>query len=137
MEDNRAARNSYRLLYDDGLVDSSPLSRPRPYIASKMLKEQNDFQPARLAEKVLASSQPVMARNSRQSPSGGDADIVAEDIVIRHQNRAVDLLGRPGVRLAFGRDAGMPAADTVVQYGADVKMWSGNPKRPGLDRPGH
>lgn len=105
--------------------------------ASKMLKKQNDFQPARLAEKVLASSQPVMARNSRQSPSGGDADIVAEDIVIRHQNRAVDLLGRPGFRLTFGRDAGMPAADTVVQYGADVKMWSGNPKRAGLDRPGH
>jgi hypothetical protein len=109
----------------------------RTSLASEMLKEQNDFQPARPTEKVLASSQPVMARNSRQSPSGGGADIVAEDIVIRHQNRAINLLGKPGVRLTFGRDAGIFAADTVVQYGSDVKMWSRKPERATLNRLGH
>jgi hypothetical protein len=109
----------------------------RTSLASEMREEQNDFQPARPTQKVLASSQPVMARNSRQSPSGGDADIVAEDIVIRHQNRAVNLFGKPGVRLTFGRDAGIFAAGTVVQYGSDVKMWSRKPERATLNRVGH
>jgi hypothetical protein len=109
----------------------------RTSLASGMLEEQNDVQPARPTEKVLASSQPAVTRNSRQSPTGGEADIVAEDIVIRHQKRAVNLLGKPGVRLTFGRDADIFAADTVVQYGSDVKMWSRKPERATLNRLGH
>jgi hypothetical protein len=109
----------------------------RTSLASGMLEEQNDVQPARPTEKVLASSQPAVTRNSRQSPSGGEADIVAEDIVIRHQKRAVSLLGKPGVRLTFGRDADIFDADTVVRYGSDVKMWSRKPERARLNRLGH
>ncbi len=37
----------------------------------------------------------------------------------------------------FGRNADLRAADTGVQYGADMKMWSKNPKRAGLERLGH
>jgi hypothetical protein len=95
-------------------------------------EEQNER--VRPTEKVLASSQSVVARNSRQSPGGGEADIVAEDIVIRHQKRLLNLPRKPGVRLVFGSGA---AADTVVQYGSDVKMWSRTPERATLNRLEH
>jgi len=90
---------------------------------------------------------------------GGEGDSVAEDIVIRYREAAANLPGqaakkvtsglvqkqplppknttpRSGVRVTFSRGAGMFAADTVVQYGADVTMWSGNIKRAELDRLG-
>jgi len=102
----------------------------RTSLASGMLKAQNDLQSTSATEKILASSLPVVPRTSRQSPSGGRADIVSEDIVIRHQKHAVDLACKPGVGLNFARDA-----DTVVQYGSDVKMWSR--KRVALNRLGH
>ncbi len=131
-----------------------------PGRASLPSEQRSASQPATPTAKVLASSQqPVGTRNSRQSPEGGEADIVAEDFVIRYRNLAVNLPGqaakeptsglaknrllppknmtsKPGVRLAVGRDADMVAA-RVVQYGADVTMWSGNPKRARLDRFGH
>ena len=72
----------------------------------------------------MASSQAVITPNSRQSPIGGEAHIVAEDIVIRHQNRRVSLIGKPGAQLTLGRDADVFATDSVVQYGSDVTMWS-------------
>jgi hypothetical protein len=133
----------------------------RTSLPSGMLEQRNASQSGRPTAKVLASfQQPVVTGNSRQSPDGGEADIVAEDIVIRYQKRAVNLPGqvakkptsspvqaqllppknttsKPGVRLTFGRDADMLAAETLVQYGADVKMWSRDPKRPGLDRLEH
>jgi hypothetical protein len=133
----------------------------RTSLPSGMLEQRNASQSGRPRAKVLASfQQRVGTGNSRQSPDGGEADIVAEDIVIRYQKRAVNLPGqvakkptsspvqaqllppknttsKPGVRLTFGRAADMVAADTLVQYGTDVKMWSRDPKRPGLDRLGH
>jgi hypothetical protein len=130
-------------------------------LPSGMLEQRNASQSVRPTAKVLAlSRQPVVTRNSRRPPDGSEADIVAEDFVIRYQERAADLPGQAakqttsspvqaqllppknttsklGVRLTFGRDADMLAADTVVQYGADATMWLRNPKRAGLDRLGH
>ena len=107
----------------------------RTSMTSGTLDGQNDLQLARPTEKVLASSQPVVTRNPRQSPGGREADIVAEDIVIRHQKRAVKLPGNPSLGLAFGRNADIFVADTVVQYGYDVKVWSRKPDRATLNRP--
>ena len=107
----------------------------RTSMTSGTLDGQNDLQLARPTEKVLASSQSVVTRNPRQSSGGTEADIVAEDIVIRHQ-RAVELPGNPSVGLTFGRDADLFVADTVVQYGYDVKVWSRKPERATLNRPG-
>jgi len=107
----------------------------RTSVASGTPAGQNDLQLARPAEEALASSQPVATRNPRQSPGGSEADIVAEDIVIRHQKRAVDLPGDPSVGLAFGRDADIFTADSVVQYGYDGKVWSRKPERATLNRP--
>ena len=104
----------------------------RTSLASEMLDEQNEG--LKPTEKVTASSQPVVDRNSRQSLRGGEADIVAEDIVIRHQKRVVNLPGKLGAPLIFGQGA---AADTVVQYGPDVKMWSRKPERATLNRLEH
>ena len=109
----------------------------RTSVASATPAGQNDLQLARPTEKVLASSQPVVTRNPRQSPGGREADIVAEDIVIRHQKRAVGLPGNPSVGLTFGRDADIFVPDTVVQYGYDVKVWSKKPERATLNRLGH
>jgi hypothetical protein len=130
-------------------------------LPSGMLEQRNASQPAVPTAKVLASSQhPVVTRNSRQSPDGGEGDNVAEDIVIHYRKQAVNLPGqlakkpasspvqaqllpsmnttsKPGSRSMFGRNADLLAADTVVQYGDDVKMWSRNPKKVGLERLGH
>jgi hypothetical protein len=108
----------------------------RTSMTSGTLDGQNDLQLARPTEKVLASSQPVVTRNPRQSPGGREADIVAEDIVIRHQKRAVELPGNRSLGLTFGRDANIFVADTVVQYGYDVKVWSKKPERAPFNRPG-
>jgi hypothetical protein len=103
-------------------------------------------------------AQPIVTRDSRQSADGGDADLIAEDIVIRCERRAVDRRGqaakkpramqaqplpekkvssKPGVRLTFGQDAEMLVANTVIQYGADVTTWSVSPtKRTALDHLG-
>lgn len=92
--------------------------------------------------KVLPlSQQPVVTLNPRQSTDSGTADAIAEDLVIRHQERAADLRDnpaaknltsspvqgqrlraenttlQPGVRFTFGIDTDMLAADTVVRYG--------------------
>jgi hypothetical protein len=104
----------------------------RTSLASEILDEQNVR--LRPVEKIPASSQPVVDQNSRQSPRGGEAYIVAKDIVIRHQKRIVNLPDKPGVPLIFGQGA---AADTVVQYGSDVKMWSRKPERATLNRLEH
>ena len=99
----------------------------RTSLASGMLGEQGGFRPARSTDRALASSLAVVAPNSRQSPIGGEADIAAEDIVIRHQKRGVNVLGKPSARLASARDAGV--FDTVVEYGPDVTMWSRKSER--------
>jgi len=106
----------------------------RTSLASGMPEEQNDVQLARPTQKTLASSQQAATLDSRQSP--GEADIVAKDIVIRHQKRVANLPAQPGVRLTSGQDADIFAADTVVQYGSDVKMWSRKPERVPLNRLG-
>jgi hypothetical protein len=103
----------------------------RTSLASEMPDEQS-VRPGP-AEKVTASSQPV-DQDSRQSPREGEADIVAKDIVIRHQKRIVNLLGKPGVPLIFGEGA---ADDTVVQYGSDVKTWTRKSERAPLSRLSH
>jgi hypothetical protein len=95
-------------------------------LASGMLKEQSGFQPTKPTDKALASSRAVVAPKSRQSPVGGDADIVAENIVIRHRTLGVNVLGRPGARLTSGGEADV---DTVVEYGPDVTMWSRKSER--------
>ena len=123
-------------------------------------EQENASKPARPQESVLALAQQVVARKPLPRPDGDEGDIVAEDVVIRHQKLAVNFLAQAatkttssrvqrqlltpksttsvrGIRSTFGRGADMAAADTVVEYGADVKMWLGSPKRAGLDRPAH
>ena len=124
-------------------------------------EQENASEPARSQESFLApAQQPVVARKPLPRPDGDEGDIVAEDVVIRHQKLAVNFLNQAarkttssrvqrqlltpksttsvrGIRSTFGRGADMAAADTVVEYGADVKMWLGSPKRAGLDRPAH
>ena len=138
----------------------SALSR-RTSLPSGMLEQRNASHPAGPMTKPLAlSQQAVVTRNPRPSPNGAEADNIAQDVVIRYQEHAVNLPGqaakkptsspvqaqllppknttsKPGGRLTLGRDADMLAADTVVQYGADATMWLGKPKRAGLDRVGH
>jgi len=130
----------------------------RASLPSESLEQRNASRPARPTANVLGlSQQPVVSRNAHQSPDGGEADIVAEDAVISHQERAGELPSqaakkpvsrnvqvqilppknttlKPGVRFTFGRDTDMLAAVTVVRYGDDVKMWSRIPKKAGLDR---
>lgn len=53
-------------------------------------------------QKVLASPQPVMTRNSRQSSVGGEGDRVAEDIVIRYGESAAILSGQAAKKLTSG-----------------------------------
>ena len=108
----------------------------RTSLASGVLEKQDNFQPARAVEPILELSQTVAPLNSRESPRGDETGIVAEDIVIRHQERAVNVPGKPGLRLTSGRDTGSFAVDTVVEYGSDVTMWSRKP-RATLNRLGH
>jgi hypothetical protein len=80
------------------------------------------FQAAKPGAEALASSQPLAPQALRQSLEQIEADVVAKDTVIRHQTRAVSGARKP-------RNAGTLAADIVVRYGSDVKMWSGSSKR--------
>ncbi len=131
----------------------------RMSLSSEMPEQRNASQAARSTVKLLASpEQPVVARNLRLSSLSVEGDSIAEDI-IRYQKSDANLSGqaakkatsspmqgqplppknttpKPGVRLTFGREADMLAAGTVVQYGADVTMWSGNTKRDESDRLG-
>jgi hypothetical protein len=109
----------------------------RTSLASGALEKQDNFQPTRAAEPILALSQTVAPLNSRESPRGDETGIVAEDIVIRHQERAVNVPGKPSLRLFSDRNMGVVAADTVVEYGSDVTMWSRKPERATLNRLGH
>ena len=120
----------------------SPLPS-RSSLPSEMAEQRNASQRKTLAAKVLSlpEQQPMVTRNSRQ-PAVGEADVIAEDIVIRYRKRAVDLRGQAakkptsspvqaqllspittqkpgGVQFTFGRDADMLAADTVVRYSTD------------------
>ena len=104
--------------------------------ASGVLEKQDNSQPTRAAERILALSQTVAPLNSRESPRGDETGIVAEDIVIRHQKRAVNVPRKPGLQLTSGRDTNIFAADAVVEYGSDVTIWSRKP-RATLDRLGH
>ena len=135
------------------LPGRTPLTPGKP-------EQENASEPARPQESFLAlTQQPVVARKPLLRPDGDEGDIVAEDIVIRHQKPVNFLAQAPrkttssvvqrqfltpksttserGIRSTFGRGADMAAADTVVEYGADVKMWLGSPKKAGLDHPAH
>jgi hypothetical protein len=100
----------------------------RTSLASGVLEKQDNFQPTRAAEPTLALSQTVAPFNPRESSRGDETGVVAEDIVIRHQERTVNVLGKTGLRLSSGRDRGIFAAATVVEYGSDVTMWSRKPE---------
>jgi len=80
------------------------------------------FQAAKPVAEALASSQHPAPQASRQSLEQMEADVVAEDTVIRYPTRVVSVARKP-------RNAGTLAADIVVRYGSDVKMWSGSSKR--------
>ena len=123
-------------------------------------EQENAPESARPQESFLAmAQQPVVARKPLPRPDGDERDIVAEDVVIRHQKPVNFVVQAPrkttsspvqrqlltpksttserDIRSTFGRGADMAAADTVVEYGADVKMWLGSPKKAGLDHPAH
>jgi len=117
-------------------------SRPgRTTYPAEMSEQRNASQPVTPAAKVLAlAEQAVLTLDSRRQ-TDGTADVVAEDIVIRHQKHATvygsamnkptggtvqaQLLPpenttlKPGVRFTFGKDADMLAADTLIRYGAE------------------
>jgi hypothetical protein len=108
----------------------------RTSLASGVLEKQDNFRPTRAAEPILELSQTIAPLNSRESPRGDETGIVAEDIVIRHHKPAVNVPGKLGLRLTSGRNADIFVADTVVEYGSDVTMWSRKP-RATLNRLGH
>ena len=77
---------------------------------------------------VLASSQKAIVRLERlQSIQRSQADIIAEDTVIRYNKHSANRLpgkttaslsrARGPIQLRFGRDTDTVAADTVVRYG--------------------
>jgi len=115
------------------------LSIRRPFLALpgrtsllSEMSEQRNSSAGPTAKLLVSSQQAVVTRNPRQPPEGGEADIVAEDIVMRYQKRAVNLPGQAAKKPA------MLAAETVVQYGPDVSVWAGDrTKRNGLDRLRH
>jgi hypothetical protein len=126
----------------------------RPSLSPEKPEKQNTFDPI-----FTAKAQPIVMKDSRQSANGGEGDLIAQDIVIRYEGRAVDRRGqaankpramqapplpekkvsvKPGLRLTSGWDADMLVARTAIQYGADVTTWSASrTKRTAVDRPGH
>lgn len=90
----------------------------RTPLPSEMPEQRNASHPGRPAANVLTSYPlPVVTPTSHQAPDGGEGNIVAKDIVIRYPKQAVNL--------------------PLVQYGADVSMWSRSPNGAKLDRLGH
>jgi hypothetical protein len=84
------------------------------------------------AELLATSQRPIVMRTSRQPLSVSEADIVAEDVFVRYPKQVVN---RPS---QAAKKPALLAAETVVQYGPDVTVWSGNrTKRDGFDRLGH
>jgi hypothetical protein len=80
--------------------------------------------------KILASGRPVtVTPTSRHLPNVAESDTVAEDAVVHYLKQALDLPGQ-----ATKKPAKL-TAETVVQYGPDVTVWSGNlTQRDGRDR---
>lgn len=143
-----------------GLMMGSSIHRlsalpDRTLPASGMLPQQNASALARPTKKVLAWSQRSV---SRQLPGKGGADVVAADILVFHQERALNLPGQAakeptsippdaqllfpknatpkrGTRLTVGREADMPAG-SALQYGSDVKMWKRKPAGAAANRSG-
>jgi hypothetical protein len=127
--------------------DRLSLSQEKP-------EKRNAFDPT-----FTAKAQPIVTEDSRQSANGDGGDLIAKDIVIRYEGRAVDRRGqaankpravqapplpekkvgvKPALRLTSGWDADMLVARTAIQYGADVTTWSASrTKRTAVDRPGH
>ena len=72
----------------------SALSR-RTSLPSEMLEQRNASHPQGPMPELLASSQqPVVTRNSRQSPNSAKADNVTQNVVIRSQKHAVSPPGQ-------------------------------------------
>ena len=90
-------------------------SRAPVPLSSAMLS----FQVARPSAEVLASSQHPAAQASGQSLEPIETDVVAEDTVIRYPARVVS----PARAAKKQENASALAADVVVRYGSDVKMW--------------
>jgi hypothetical protein len=80
------------------------------------------------AELLASSQRPIVMRSSRQPLSAREGDIVAEDVVVRYPKRVVNFPSQAAKKPAI------LAAETVVQYGPDVTVWSGS--RTGRDGPG-
>lgn len=83
-------------------------------------------QAARPVAEALTSSQHPAPQASRQSLEQIEADVVAEDTVIRYPAHVVSPASQAARK---PRNAGTLAADIVVRYGSDAKMWSGSSKR--------
>jgi len=113
------------------------------------IADELDTQPGAISSVATSSQEHIVSRMSRPAIDGGEADVVAEDVVIRYPQSGLNhaaaspeknagplarsqgaktALAKPGVRSRL--DRGDPVgSDTVVQYGPDVKMWSRNPKQ--------
>jgi hypothetical protein len=103
-------------------------------VLAEMPEQQSSSMPRVLPTipiaKLLASGQRVtVTPGSRQPPHIAGADTVAEDAVVHYLKQALNLPGQAAEKPA------MLAAETVVQYGQDVTVWSGNlTKRDGINR---
>jgi hypothetical protein len=111
---------------------------------SGILEPRDASRLARSTPQVSASSQqPAATRESRQSHDHDEeeANVFGEDLVIQYQAPTASSPGpaekplplknttsKSGVRNAIGHDAEM-LANTVVQYGDDVTMWSLAPSK--------
>jgi hypothetical protein len=105
-----------------------------PSRTSQEMPEQQSSSPFAMPRaRLLASSQrPIVTQGSGQAPALGEADIVAEDVVVRYPKHALSLPGQAEKKPA------MLAAETVIQYGPDVSVWAGDPtRRNELDRRRH
>jgi hypothetical protein len=121
-------------------------SRPgRTTHPAEMSDQRNASQRVTPAARVLALAEPPAVTLKSRRATDGKADVVAQDIVIRHQKRAMDFHGsamnkptggtvhaqllppenttlKPGVRFTFGKDADMLAADTLIRYGGESSV---------------
>jgi hypothetical protein len=86
-----------------------------------------EAQPMRPMGRALPR-QTVVTQSSGQSPDRGESDVFADDVVIRYRERG------PAARVTTGRRVQaqlLPATDTVIQYGDDVRMLVRKPERAG------